>query len=130
MLVGRYLKGSLFLGLVLSLCGCASPSLVGITISPSALFMGGPGAQGQLTAIGTFDQGNHPKITRDITDQVTWKSNAADVATVSSTGLVTATNIGGSTLVTASMNGFTGLITGQILVTDCNGLNSTSTGCL
>lgn len=115
----RYLKGSLLLGLVLSLMGCSSASLVSIQITPTAEYFGGAGLTAQFTAIGTFAQGNHPKTTQDITSQVTWASNAPQVATISSTGLVTSGIATGTSSITASMNGFTGLIHAFASATVC-----------
>ena len=131
MLDRRYLKGSLILGFALSLMGCSSPSLVSIQITPSAEYFGGAGLTAQYTAIGTFDQGNHPKTTQDITSEVTWKSNAAAVATISSTGLVTSGFGIGQSNITASMNGFTGLIVANATAEVCPlGYTPTSTGCI
>ncbi|MGC2162360.1 MAG: hypothetical protein WA634_10650 [Silvibacterium sp.] len=124
-----YLQGSLLLGLGLLLAGCSSPSLVSIQVTPTTQFFGGPGLSAQLTAIGTYQQGNHPPTKQDITDLVTWKSNATAVATISSTGVVTSGSGTGSTAITASMNGFTGLVTATSNVTVCTTLNSTGTGC-
>lgn len=134
MFASRYLKGSLILALALSLAGCASPSLVSIAITPTTQYFGySSGLTVQFTAIGTFAQGNHPKSTRDITNEVTWKSNTPDIATVSSTGLVTTTGAAyGNTTITASMNGFGGLITANTSVNVCapgQTLSSTGTGC-
>ncbi len=125
----RYLKSSLLLGLALSLMGCSSPSLVSIQITPNAEYFGAPGLSAQYTAIGTFDEGNHPKITRDITTEVTWKSNATAVATISNTGVATSGYAIGSTAITASMNGFTGLITANATAVVCQTINSSGTGC-
>src|SRR6202044_2453284 len=44
-----------------------------------------PGAYFNFTAIGTYI---HPPATKDITDQVTWKSDNPQVVQVSSTGVV------------------------------------------
>lgn len=134
MLERRYLKASLFLGLALLLAGCGSPSLESITITPTGQTFGfAPGLTAQFTAIGTFGQGKHPSTTRDVTDEVTWKSSSAGIATVSATGLVTSTGVDyGTTDITASMNGFTGLITAHTTVTVCapgDVINSTGTGC-
>ena len=131
MLDRRYLKGSLILGFALSLMGCSSPSLVSIQITPSAEYFGGAGLTAQYTAIGTFDQGNHPKTTQDITSEVTWKSNAAAVATISSTGLATSGFGIGQSNITASMNGFTGLIVANATAEVCPpNYTPTSTGCV
>lgn len=129
MLDRRCLKGFLVVGLALSLAGCASPSLVSIKITPSAEYFGAPGLSAQFTAIGTYEQGNHPPVTRDITSLVTWKSNAPAVATINSSGVATSGNALGSTAITASMNGFTGLITANATAVVCTQVNSTGTGC-
>lgn len=129
MLDRRCLKGFLVVAIALSLAGCASPGLVSIKITPNAEYFGGPGLSAQFTAIGTYEQGNHPPTTRDITSLVTWKSNAPAVATISSTGIATSGNNLGSTAITASMNGFTGLITANATVVVCTQVNSTGTGC-
>ena len=125
----RFLKGSLLLGLALSLMGCGSPGLVSITISPNAEYFGGSGLSAQFTAIGTYDQGSHPLTTRDITNEVTWKSNAPGVATISNTGLATSGIGTGSTAITATMNGFTGVITANATVFVCHTLTPTGNGC-
>lgn len=125
----RFLKGSLLVGLVLSLAGCGSPGLVSIHITPTTEYFGGPGLTAQFTAIGTYEQGNHPPSHQDITSLVTWKSNAPGVATISSTGLVTSGNGLGSTAITATMNGFTGLITANATAVVCKTVNSSGNGC-
>jgi len=121
MFVCRYLKGSVVLGLALSLMGCANNSLVAITITPStAFFSDAAGLQRQFHAVGTFEQGHHPETTQDITNEVTWESDAAGIATVSSTGLVTTTGVDfGNADITARMNGFTGLIIAHSTATVC-----------
>ena len=132
MLDRRYLKGSLLLGLALLLAGCTSPSLVSIAITPTAqYFSASPGLSAQFTAIGTFDQGNHPKTTQDITNEVTWKSSATAIATISSTGVVSVTGQAiGTSNITASMNGFTGLVVANATANVCApGQTVTSTGC-
>jgi hypothetical protein len=132
MLVRRYLQGSLLAGLVLLLAGCNSPELVSIAVTPTAQYFSlTPGLTVQYTAIGTFDQGNHPKTTQDITDEVTWKSNSTGMVTISSTGLATTTGQEyGSSIITASMNGFTGLIVATATANVCGpGQVVTSSGC-
>jgi hypothetical protein len=128
----RYLAGSLLLGLALTLMGCDSPSLVSITITPTAAyFSDNAGLTRQFTAIGTFAQGNHPKTTQDITDEVTWSSDATGVATISTTGLVTTTGTDiGTADIIATMNGFTGLIRATATAEVCApGATVSSTGC-
>lgn len=126
----RYLRGSLLLGLALSLMGCSSPSLVSIQITPTAEYFGGPGLSAQFTALGTYAHGNHPMTTQDITSQVTWASNAPAVATISTTGVVTSGIATGTSNITASMNGFTGLIRANATATVCAaGQIPSSAGC-
>lgn len=132
MFVCRYLKGSLLLGLALSLMGCGNSSLVGITITPTAAYFAyAPGLQRQFHAVGTFEQGHHPQTTQDITDEVTWESDATGIATVSSTGLVTTTGVDyGTADITARMNGFTGLIIANSTAQVCApGTSATNSGC-
>ncbi|HEX5236194.1 MAG TPA: Ig-like domain-containing protein [Silvibacterium sp.] len=111
---------------------CSSPSLLSISISPTTEFFSlAPGLTVQFTATGVFGQGNHPRTTQDITDAVTWKSNSPGIATISATGLVTTTGTDfGTALITASMNGFPGLVTATATVTVCApGQVVSSTGC-
>ena len=60
--------------------------------------------------------GNHPSTTADLTDQVAWSTASVDVATVSATGVVTATGPG-IIQITASINGYTGKITASTTIT-------------
>lgn len=121
MFARRYLQGSLVLCLALSLMGCSSPSLVSIAITPTSQFFTlSQGLTVQFTAIGTFAEGTHPKTTQDITSEVTWKSNTPGIATISPAGLVTTTGVDyGTSNITASMNGFTGLIVANATVNVC-----------
>lgn len=82
---------------VLSLSSCGhSQQLVGITIQPESETFGASnipvianaGAQLQLRALGTYI---HPPVTKDITSQVTWTSNAPQMVTVNSAGVITVT---------------------------------------
>jgi len=132
MSVRRYLQGSLLLVLALSLTDCNSPELVSIAVTPTAqYFTLSPGLTVQYSAIGTFDQGNHPKTTQDITDEVTWKSNTPGMVTINATGLATTTGQQyGSSIITASMNGFTGLIQATATANVCApGEVVSSSGC-
>ncbi|HZR59007.1 MAG TPA: Ig-like domain-containing protein [Terriglobales bacterium] len=84
---------------VLPSCG-HEQSLQSITVRPSGFVFEGVGAQGQFTAVGNYI---HPPESKDITDQVLWKIDVANLATVSSTGLATALNTCGSGNVTATV---------------------------
>jgi Big-like domain-containing protein len=81
--------------------------LVSITLRPSAPGMA-PGTNLQLEAVGNYENGT----TKSLTASVTWKSADPGVATVSSSGLVSAVDLG-TTTITASQ----GPITGSTLLT-------------
>jgi hypothetical protein len=98
------------------------PTLSSIQESPS----GAPvqvGNTQQFTATGTFSDGS----TKDISYSVSWKSSDTAVATINSTGLVTAAALGNSTI-TATSGSITS--TGAVIVTpDCaSGAGSLSLG--
>lgn len=134
----RLCFGALLLaGLALTFTGCGtSPSLTSIVVSPSGTVtveMAPPGyVQGsnQYTAIGYYTHPGHPAKTVDISSSVTWKSSDAQVATVSSSGLATATGFNsgtglgwyGNTSITASAPGFNGDVVS-------NAVNFTVTAC-
>jgi len=67
--------------------------LESITVQPSGVIFGSPYVVGgaQLTALGNYA---YPTATRDITNQVTWKSNIPVVAVVSVAGVVTVSGTG------------------------------------
>lgn len=107
----------LFAGLAGTFTGCGTALVDSITVTPNTLNFTGTGGTAQMTAIGTYGHGsNHPSTTQDITDLVTWASDGPEVATVSATGLVTAVGAG-TVQITASMNGFTGLISATATAT-------------
>jgi hypothetical protein len=95
---------------LLSVSGCGGKrELVAISIQPPVETFGASnipviddaGLNVQLRALGSYV---HPPVTNDITNQVTWASNTPDMATVSSTGLLTATGLAcGSTLISATV---------------------------
>jgi hypothetical protein len=83
--------------------------LVSISIQPATETFGAPnipvsadaGLNVQLRALGSYI---HPPVTKDITGQVTWASNTPDIATVNSTGLLTATGLAcGGSIVSATV---------------------------
>jgi hypothetical protein len=96
------------ISLVVPSCG-HDQQLVSIAIQPAVETFGAAtiqvsadaGLNVQLRALGTYI---HPPVTKDITDQVTWASNTPGVATVNSTGLLTATGVDcGNALVSATI---------------------------
>lgn len=110
------LRVLLLVGIALPIAGCIGTSQVdSLSVTPNTVTMA-IGTTAQLTAIGTYGHGNHPSTTQDLTNQVTWTTASIDVATVSSTGMVTATGPG-VIQVTASINGYTGKITASSTIT-------------
>jgi Bacterial Ig-like domain (group 2) len=110
MFVRSCAKALLFAGLVLPFVGCGSSTAIdSIQVSPTTVSLG-TGNTAQLTAIGTIGHGNHPSTSQNITATVNWASSIAAVATVSSTGMVTGVGAG-TTTITASIEGFGGLVT-------------------
>lgn len=94
------------------LVGCGTAEVDSIAVSPATQGVE-IGQTVQFTAIGTYGHGpSHPATQHDVTSQATWTSSAPSVATVSSSGLVTAVSAGTATI-TASMNGFTGVVSGN-----------------
>jgi hypothetical protein len=83
--------------------------LVSIDIQPEAESFGSTntpvtedaGLNVQLRALGTYI---HPPVTKDITTQVNWASNTPSIATVNSSGLLTAAGVDcGNSLVSATV---------------------------
>jgi len=108
----RLIWPALAIALILTLSGCAAnPSLVSISVQPATIMVSAVGQTVQLTATGTYTNGKHPETSRDITSEVQWSSPAPEVATISSTGLITAVG-GGTVSITATMNGSSGPVTG------------------
>lgn len=83
----------------------SNAALLSISVTTPSIFLNPPPTV-QLTATGTFDD----STTRDITAQVVWSSESPDVATVDSSGLVTA-GAAGPVTITATAGGKTGSIT-------------------
>lgn len=106
----------LLIGLALPIAGCTNPLVDTISISPSSQSVG-VGQSVQFTATGTYGHGaGHPSTTQDITDSVTWTSSVPSVATITSSGVATGVS-SGSTTITASMNGYTGVISATATLT-------------
>jgi hypothetical protein len=96
------------LAIIVPSCGAGS-QLVGIAIQPTAETFGSSttpvnqdtGLNVQLRALGSYI---HPPVTKDITSMVTWASNTPDIATVNSTGVLTAAGLAcGSALISATV---------------------------
>ena len=83
----------------------AEPVLSMITVRPDDQRIA-VGTTQQFSAMATYSDGS----TKDVSNQVSWKSSAPDVATVSSTGQVTAHGVGICTI-SATLDGVTGSTT-------------------
>jgi hypothetical protein len=123
---------------LLSLASCArNQHLVSLSvIPPGPVTFQGVGASIQFKALGTYI---HPPETKDISDQVQWSIDSQNLATVSSTGLVTALSVCGSGNVMASLDAPPNFVFGTAFVTgngigtaECDqallGVNITGTG--
>lgn len=126
---GRFcLRALLLVSLILPFTGCGSSTEVdSITVSPSTVSLA-IGGTTQLTATGSVGHGSHPATSTNITASVTWTTSSTSVATVSSAGLLTAVGAGSATI-TATMQGFGGLLTSNsvaVTVTGTSGGSGTS----
>jgi hypothetical protein len=127
------LKAILLAGLFLPLTSCINdnPSLTSIVIMPNGVTAalgpcGGLQVVTGLKAIGHYSHPGHADITKDITDEVTWYSfnpgmvdfldpkKYPGVATVTACADPTVPGNLYTTLITASENGFHGIVIGQI----------------
>ncbi len=100
---------------LLSSCGGffpASDAIVSLSLSPSSAYIKPQGTT-QFSATATF--GNN--TTGDVSSQVAWTSSATNIATVDSSGLVTAVALGTSTLTAKSNNSS---VTATALITVSN----------
>ena len=99
------------------LCGCSTPSLRTVSITPAtgATALTSKGQTAQFHAVGSYQQGSHQPTTEDITHSVTWSSSSPAVATIDASGIATAV-ASGTTTITATGNGAFGLIQGTSTV--------------
>jgi hypothetical protein len=100
------------------LAGCSTPSLRQMTVTPTpgTEVLTSAGQTVQYNAIGSYQQGKHPPTTQNITSSVTWSSSNTSVATIDSTGIVTAVGSGTATI-TATGTGQNGLLSASSNVT-------------
>ena len=108
------------------LIGCTNPTgLDGIQVSPTSQSLT-VGQSAQLTVMGTFGNSKHLS-TKDVTSGVNWVSTAPSVATVSSSGMVTAIGAG-TTTITANANAFNGPVSSSAAITVTAAAGSGPTG--
>jgi len=89
---------SLALALLITVAGCgqffpSASTITALQIAPSSAVVQ-PGVTQQFSATATY--GNN--TTGDVTSQVTWSSNLTTVATINSSGLLTAVALGTATI--------------------------------
>ena len=109
----RYLAAPLFyLGLstLLVVGSCSTKHLISIAVTPQNASVAQVGQTTQFTAMGTTNHVNVPP--EDLTSTVTWTSSTPSVATITSSGLATATGCG-----TATISAQDGSITGNTSLT-------------
>lgn len=110
----------LLIAMALPIAGCTNPLAVSISVSPTTQSVS-VGQTAQFTATGIFGHGNnHPSSTQDLTDSATWTSSVPGVATISPTGVATGVSAG-TTTITASINGYTGVVSASATLTVSGG---------
>ncbi len=116
----------LLIAMALPLAGCTNPLAVSISVSPTTQSIS-TGQSAQFTATGIFGHGsNHPSSSQDLTDTATWTSSVPAVASISSMGVATGLTPG-TTTITASINGYTGVVSASATLT-VEGSGGTSPG--
>lgn len=114
MFVRGCVRGFLLLCLGFTLVGCDNSGLNSVQVSPTAQSLS-VGQTAQLKAVGTYGNAKHSS-TQDITSSVTWGSSVPAVATVSSSGTVTAVGAG-TTTITASATAYNGAVSSSAGIT-------------
>jgi len=105
----------LIAAVALPIAGCSNPLAVSLSVSPTTQSVSA-GQTAQFTALGVFGHGAHPSSTQDLTGSVTWTSSAPGVATISAKGIATGVS-SGTTTITASISGFTGVVSATASLT-------------
>jgi uncharacterized protein YjdB len=130
MKLDRFSARALFLvALAIPFAGCSNPLVDEIAISPTTQSVS-VNQSVQFTAEGLTGHGtNHPGTVSNITDQVTWTSSVPSVATINASGVATGVSAG-TTTISATINGFTGILgaTAQLTVTGGGSGIGTATG--
>jgi hypothetical protein len=105
----------LLAGLALSIAGCVKNNgLDSISVGPATQSVG-VGQSTQFTATGTLGNSKDPQ-SQNITNQVTWTSSTPAVATVSAAGVAVGVSAG-TTTITATAPGFSGVVSGTATLT-------------
>lgn len=103
---------------VLPVAGCGNTQqLETITVTPSSVTFLSPATTltFQLTAVGTYV---HPPATKNLTDQVTWQSDAPELVAVTNTGVVSTAGQGHCGVAGVSASLKTNSPTGNVVVSN------------
>lgn len=97
------LCSAILISLGLLALGCArNKSFSSMQVTPSTANLASPGLTVQFTATAFYQQGEQSGFSSNVTNKVTWASSNPAVATVDSSGVATAVNVG-TTTITATM---------------------------
>ena len=109
-MLNRISPRALFLiALAVPIAGCTNLQVDEIQISPTTQSLS-VGQTAQFIAVGLTGHGNsHPGTVSNITTQVAWSSSIPSVATINALGVATGVSAG-TTTITATINGYTGLL--------------------
>jgi uncharacterized protein YjdB len=128
------MRDRLLLGALLAIClllpstGCSNPSgLDSIQISPTSQSLT-TGQTAQFSVTGTYGNSNHA-TTQAVTSGLTWSSSDTAVATVNSSGLVTAVGAGTASI-TATAQAFNGPTSSSATVTVTSTGGGTASGAI
>jgi len=106
----------LLLGLALPIAGCTNSQVDSLAVSPTSDQIS-VGQTAPFTATATTGHGsNHPATTSNVTTSATWTSSNTTVATVNASGVATAL-APGTVTITATMNGYTGVLSASATLT-------------
>src|SRR6185437_1004048 len=118
---------------IILITACSEPSLRTVVVTPGAgaTVLTAQGQTAQFHALATYQLGSHPPSTQDVTSTATWTSNSQSVATINSSGVVTAVGTGVA-VITATVRGSFGIVQGtssvqvNLAATPVTGLTSIS----
>lgn len=114
------LRALLLTAVAASIAGCTNLQVDEIAVSPTTQSIS-VGQQAQFEAFGLTGHGNnHPGTVSNITTQVSWTSSIPSVATISPLGVATGLSAG-STTITATINGYTGVLAAVATLTVTGG---------
>lgn len=112
----QWLALGVFSGILSLTIGCGSATGIdSLSVSPASQSLA-VGQSAQFTATSTTTHGQHPSTTQNVTDTVSWTSSSTAVASINSSGVATAVSPG-TTTISASIQGFSGLVTNSATLT-------------